>query len=228
MAGNALAFLSNLYLWMGLSIFFMVGFGILLIFLIMLAKKTHAIVEFRATMKGVPICLFFQDNRYCEWKPIKPDAGIIMDKEYGAYIINERATYVDRRTKNVLIPFDANIGASINVKAAKLIDDLQHIAKDEEQMRELRRAIALDQIDENESINVLKTSIHFGAIKNMMTAMIPHNISAKIEKVIAQRLKGYGAVNVPQIAFLFAAIFGAILLGALVIKLAFPKAGAGK
>jgi hypothetical protein len=57
----------------------------------------------------------------------------------------------------------------------------------------------------------------------MMTALIPHNINAKIEKVIAQRMKSYGNVNVPQIALIFVAIFGAILLGALIIKLAFGK-----
>jgi hypothetical protein len=36
-------------------------------------------------------------------------------------------------------------------------------------------------------------------------------------------MKSFGSVNIPQIALLFVAIFGAILLGALVIKLAFKK-----
>ena len=51
-----------------------------------------------------------------------------------------------------------------------------------------------------------------------MTALIPHNINAKIEKVIASRLKGYGQVNVPQIALLFCAILGAIILGTIIVK----------
>jgi hypothetical protein len=88
--------------------------------------------------------------------------------------------------------------------------------------KKLRFAITNNLIDENAEINVLKTSIHFGAIKNMMTALIPHNINAKIEKVIASRMQNFGSVNVPQVAMLFAAIFGAILLGAMVIKLIFP------
>jgi len=196
---------------------------ILVIFLIVLAKKTHTIVEFKAWIKGVPIALFFQENRYCEWKPIKPEAGIITDKDYGAFIVNERATYVDKRTKNILIPFDAQIASSINVHAAKLIEDLQYIVKDEEEFKKLRIAVATNMIDENDTINCIKTSIHFGAIKNMMTALIPHNINAKIEKVIASRLKSYGNINVPQIALMFAAIFGAILLGYLVIRLVNPK-----
>ena len=221
----AINLLTNIYLWMGLAFLFLILFIFLFIFLILLSKLTHAIVEFKAKIKGYPIALFFQENRYIEWKPIQPEAGILVDDDYGAFIINERATYVDRRTKNIIIPFDSAFGASVNVRAAKLADDLQYIIKNEKQMEMLRLAISTDQIKEDETINALRTSVHFGAIKNMMTALIPHNVNAKIEKVIAARLKGYGKVNVPQIAMLFAAIFGAILLGALVIKLAFPAAG---
>lgn len=217
----AMNWLVNIYMWIALALLFVTLFILLFIFLIILAKKTHAIVEFKSWIKGIPICMFFQENRYVEWKPVKPDAGIIADENYGAYIVNERATYVDKRTKNVIIPFDASFGASINVHAAKLVDDLQYVVRDEEEMKNLRHAIATNQIEESETINALKTSIHFGAIKNMMTALIPHNINAKIEKVIASRMKGFGKVNIPQVALLFVAIFGAILLGALVIKLAF-------
>jgi len=221
----ALEWIANPYLWIGLALGFMLLFLLSIIFIIILAKKTHAIIEFKAFLKGCPICLFFQENRYCEWKAIRPDAGIIVDKNYGAYIINERATYIDRTTKAVLIPFDASIATSINVKAAKLIDDFTWIVKDESEMKKLRQAIANNEIAEDEKINVLKTSINFGAVKNMMTALIPHNINAKIEKTIAARIKNYGQVNVPQIALLFCAILGAVILGALIIKLAFPKAG---
>jgi len=212
--------LTNIYLWIGMSLFFMLLTGLLVIFLVILSKKTHTIVEFKAWLKGRPIALFFQENRYCEWKPVEPEAGIITDEKYGSYIINERATYIDKRTKNILIPFDASFAASINVHSAKLADDLQYIVKDEEQMKQLRSAIGRNMIDDNESINVLKTSVHFGAIKNMMTALIPHNINAKIEKAIAARMKGYGNVNVPQVALLFAAVLGAIFIGCLIIKVA--------
>jgi len=212
-------FMTNIYLWMGLTFLFIILFVLLFIFLVILAKKTHTMVEFRAWMKGWPIALFFQENRYCEWKPVEPEAGIIQDKHYGAFIINERATYIDKRTKNVLIPFDSQFGVSVNVHAAKVCDDLQYIMKDEEEMKKLRFAIGRNLIDDNESIDVLKTSINFGAIKNMMTAIIPHNINAKIEKVIASRMKGMGQINIWQIVLVFVAIFGAILMGYLVIKL---------
>jgi len=218
-----MAFITNIYLWISLALFFLLMFGILMIFLIILAKKTHAIVEFKAWMKGRPIALFFQENRYCEWRPVQPEAGVIQDKDYGAFIINERATYIDKRTKNVLIPFDSSFGASINVHAAKLVDDLQYIVKDEEQLKQLRYLIGNNMIDDSKTIDALKTSIHFGAIKNMMTALVPHNINAKIEKIIAARLKNFGSVNVPQVALLFGAMLGAILLGALIIYLVFKK-----
>jgi len=211
--------LINIYLWISMALLFLLLFIILFIFLIVLAKKTHAIIEFKAWMKGLPIALFFEENRYVDWKPVKPEGGIITDKHYGGFIINERATYIDKRTKNILIPFDANFGASVNVHAAKLADDLQYIVKDDEQMKMLRRAVATNSIDDNETIIALKTSIHFGAIKNMMTALIPHNITAKIEKVLAERMKNYGNVNVPQVALLFVAILGAILIGYLIIRL---------
>lgn len=205
------------------AVFFLLFIG-LLVLLILLAKKTHAIIEFKAWMKGKPIGLFFQDNRYLEWKPVDPDAGIIIDKYFGAYIINERATYVDKLTKNIMLPFDASFGTSVNIHAAKLADDLQYVVKDEEAMKLLRNAIATGTIDENESINALKTTVQIGALKTMMTALIPHNINAKIEKVIASRMKGYGNPNVVQVALLFAAVLGAIIMGVIIIKSVFPGA----
>jgi hypothetical protein len=216
-----LAFLTNIYVWIGTTMLFLLLFVLMFIFVIVLSKKTHAIVELKAWMKGKPIALFFLENRYCEWRPVAVEAGIIQDKDYGAFILNEKASYVDKRTKAVLLPFDASIAAGVNVHAAKLMDDLQYIVQDEEEMKKLRFAIANGMIDEEQPVMGLRTTVHFGAIKNMMTALIPHNINAKIEKTIAARLKNYGSINIPQIAMLFAAIFGAILLGALIIKLAF-------
>lgn len=215
----AFEFLTNIWLWMGLTFLFLLLWLLTFIFVIVLAKKTHAMVELKAWLGGKPIALFFAENRYCEWKAVKPEAGIITDDKYGAFIINERATYVDKKTKAVLIPFDAAFAGSLNVHAAKLADDLQYIVQDEEEMHKLRHAIATNQIDENQTIDVLKTSVHFGAMKSMLTAMIPHNISAKIEMTIAQRMKNFGKVNAMQILLLFAGMLGAICIGYLIIRL---------
>jgi len=212
--------LVNPLLWIGLFFFMFIIVIILAILLFILGKKTHCLVELKAWIKGRPIAMFFQENRYVEWKPVVPDAGLIIDKNYGAFIINEKATYVDKRTKNVIIPFDAQFASSINVKAAKLVDDLQYITKDEDEMKKLRYLVANNAIDDNETINSLKTSVNFGSLKTMMTALIPHNINAKIEKTIAARVKGYGVVNNMQVILTFAAVFGAIIIGYMIIRIA--------
>lgn len=213
-----MAWLTNIYLWMGLSFLFLLLFVLLLIFLVVLTMKTHAIIEFKSWMKGRPIALFFEENRYVDWKVVKSEGGIITDKDYGGFIINERATYVDKKTKNVLIPFDSNFGASVNIHAAKLCDDLQYIMKDEEEMKKFRQAIANNQIESSEIIDSVKTSVHIGAIKNMMTALIPHNITAKIEKTIAERMQGMSQVNSMQVALTFVAVLGAIIIGYILLK----------
>jgi hypothetical protein len=213
----------NPYIWMAGTFLFLIMFIILFILFVWIAKKTHAIQEFKASLKGIPMALFFLENRYIDWRPVKTEAGIVTDKDYGAFIVNEKATYIDRKTKNVFLPFDAQFGAGINMHAAKLADDLEYVMKDEEEMKALRNAIAKNLITDDETIQALKTTINVGTLKTMMNAIIPHNINAKIEKMVASRMKGLGNVNVAQVILIFVAIFGAILLGAMVIKLAFGK-----
>lgn len=142
---TATSWISNVYVWMGVSLTFILLFFLLLIMIIVIAKKTHAIIEIKAWLKGKPIALFFLENRYCEWKPVTVEAGILQDKDYGAFIINSRASYVDKKTKAVLLPFDASVATSVNVHAAKLMDDLQYVISDEEEMKKLRYAIAKDR-----------------------------------------------------------------------------------
>lgn len=219
----AVPFYLNIYTWMFTAIICLLLFGTMMVVFIIMAKKTHMVPEFKAFLKGRPICLFYRDDRYCDWKVVAPEAGIIQEKDYGAFIINDKSSYIDKKTKIVMIPFYSAIGASINVKAAKLADDLQYMIKDEVEMRKTRYAIANNLIDDSNSINVLKTSISFSAIKNMMTALIPHNVNSKIEKTIAARLKGYGNVNVPQIALMFGAVLGAIIVGIIIIKMVLGK-----
>ena len=96
-------------------------------------RKCHPenIVRYDKTMEQV---ILVESNKYkvvqmweCEWKAIKPEALILQDDDYGTYLINETGTYIDRLTKNILIPFDANLATSVNISAAKLADDLKFI-----------------------------------------------------------------------------------------------------
>ena len=216
--GN-LDWVTSWQMWFWLAIILFLFFVFETIIIIIWSKKTHAVVEFKAWRKGWPISMFFMDSGYMEWIAIKPEAGIVQSDDYGTYIINEKGTYIDRRTKNILIPFDANLATSINVSAAKLADDLKYIIRDEKQMAILRQAIMLGQIEETETVEAIKASVQFSAIKGMLNAMIPHAISAKIEKMIALRMKGYNKINVPQIILIFVAILGAIILGTIIVYL---------
>lgn len=220
-----MSFVTNIYVWIVATLVCLALFIILLILLIVMAKKTHAIIEFKAWISGKPIAIFFQENRFVHWEAIEPEAGIITHKNYGAFIVNEKACYIDKRTKNMLLPFDAAFGSGVNIHAAKLADDLQYIMKDEEQVRRFRQMIASGELEETDTVSVLKTTVNIGAIKSMMTALIPHNIAAKIEKILAQRMKGFGQINVWQIVLVFVAVLGAIVLGMILIKVVFNKGG---
>lgn len=215
----AVPFYMNIWFWIIMAFVFLILFGILFFLFIFISFKTHMIAEFNASKEKSPYGIFYRDDGYCEWKAIKPESGIVVDKDYGPFFINDRETYVDKRTKAIFISFDASIGANNNAKIGKIADELKYMITDEEQIKNLRYAIANNLIDENETINAFKTNINFGVMKTMMTALSPHNINSKIEKIIAERLKKYGQVNMMQIVILFGAVLGIILLGTIIVKM---------
>ncbi len=93
----AMEFLLNTTLWIGLTVFFFLGVAGLGIFYFILFSRTHVGVELKAFFSNTPIGIFFQDNKFAEWKPITPINGVVYDKVYGPFIVN--STYVDKRTK---------------------------------------------------------------------------------------------------------------------------------
>ena len=222
-----MAFYNNLFFWIGMFGVTFLLFLMETIFLIILAKKTHAIKEFKATFGGKPIAMFFMDSGFVEWKPVTPEAGIIQDEMYGSFIINEKGTYVDKTTKAIIIPFDASVAPSVNMKAAKLADNLKHILRDEKQMIEFRKAIMDGTLDESLEVQVLRDSIQLSSLRGTLNAMIPHSITAKIEKMVANRLSQYGKINVFQVIIVFAAILGAIVMGYILIKTVAGGGGGG-
>ena len=222
----AVPFYMQWQLWFWLAIILFLFFCFYTILLIILAKKTHALIEFKAWRKGIPICMFFMNSGYVDWIPIKTEAGLIEHPDYGTYLINNEGTYIDKTTKNIIIPFDTDLATSINVSAAKLADDLKFILRDDKELAVLREAIMTGKIDDEEIVNSLKMSVNFSSIKGMMNAMVPHNITAKIEKMIALRLKGHSKINVPQLLLIFCVILGAIILGVIIIKSVLGNGGA--
>lgn len=190
-------------------------------------KKTHAWQEFMAHFRGKTICLFFNDNKTVEWKAVKPEAGIINDDIYGSFLINERGVYTDRKTRHVIAPFSTSIAVGAPVKLVKMSDDLSKILRDEKDMHALRDALFRNEIDDNDEFSALKESVNFNSLKEFANCLIPHNITAKINMTIAQRLKGYGAINNQQMFFWIILTIGAVGLMAMVLWMTLKGGNAG-
>jgi len=208
--------IDSILIWVGVSMIFVLLFAVQIILLIVVSKKTHAIIEFKASLKGTPISLFFHDNRYCEWKNTAPEAGMIEDKEYGSFIID--ATYIDKHTKNVLMPFNSSYAMSINAKAAKMADDLSYSLREQIARQKLKTGIKHNKIAETKTFKSLRTSIDFSGIKHFVAPIIPHNIQSKISNTIAWRLRNFGRSNVQNITLIIISFLAAVILGGLVLK----------
>ena len=207
---------STIYIFVGLSTVFALLFMAGLIGLIIISKKTHAIIEFKSSSKGNPIALFFQDNKYCEWKNVVPDAGMIEDKNYGSFVID--STYIDKKTKNILVPFNSSFAMSINVKAAKMADDLTYVFKEQHIMKNFRDGIVSGKISETDGVDTLRTSVNFSTLKHFVSPILPHNIQSKIVNTVKLRTKDMGGGNIPNIVLLIVAALGALVLGGLILK----------
>lgn len=210
---------TDIIILVAVSTFLALGLMAGLVLIIIISKKTHAIIEFKSSSKGTPISIFFQDNRYCEWKNTKPDAGLIEDKEYGTFVIE--STYIDKHTKNVLIPFNSSFAMSLNVKAAKMADDLTYMFKEQEHRHRLKLGILEGRVQETDGINTLRTSVNFSAIKRFVSPILPHNIQSKIVNTVELRLKGANQKSMQNIILLAIAAIGALGLGVMVIKYVF-------
>lgn len=203
-------------IWFGISIFFIICLIIGFILLIVISKKTHGLIEFKSSTKGQPMSVFFQDNRYCEWKVIKPEAGLVEDKEHGTFVIV--STYVDKKTKNVLVPFNSNYGFSLNVKASKMADDLDYFLKEQREKKTLKREVLSGEKKETDGINTLRTSVNFSPLKNFVPPILPHNIKSKIINTVNLRLENMGVSNAQNIILLAISALGALILGGIVLK----------
>jgi hypothetical protein len=203
-------------IWVGIAVILALLVMSSFIFLIFVAKKTHAIIEFKSSMQGNPISLFFQDNRYCEWKVSVPDAGMIEDKQYGQFVVDQ--TYIDKKTKNVLIPFNSTYATSLNVKAAKMADDLTYMFKEKDHRKKLKYGLLQGVIQESEGIDTLRTSINFSSIKHFVPPLLPHNIQSKIVNQVQLRLADKGSGNLPNIILLAISAIGAMVLSGLVLR----------
>ena len=208
---------TTLYICVGVAVISALSFLVQIGVLVFINMKTHAMLEFKASMKREPIALFFDDNKYVEWKNEKTDAGMIEDKQHGYFMID--ATYIDSKTKNVYIPYNTAFAVSLNVKSAKLADDLRFVLKNQDHFTNLKQGILNDEIGENEGIQTLRTTVNFSSIKHLVSPLLPHNVKSKVIGTVRLRLKDSGMSNMPNIALGIVAAIGAIILGGIMIKL---------
>lgn len=193
---------------------------------IFMARRTNGFRELRASISGKRICWFFDDTRTAEMRIHTPSAGIIADDDYGDFIINEKGTYVDKRTRNIVIPFSSSLAVGGEVKHFEAADQLATLLGDEKQLQELSLKMANGDLTD-ERFEALKTSINFNALKSFSNTILPHNIQAKINMEVARRLKSYGNVNGKQMIIWIIMIIGAIGLMALVLWLVLGNKGGG-
>jgi hypothetical protein len=211
-------FMMNITFWIVCS-FTLVGLLIMLVIVLVLFKLfTHAFVELKAKFSGVPISIFLEDTRYAKWMPIKPEAGLIQSEEYGSFLINEQGSYIDRNTKNIYLFFDSGFAAGASVKAFKASHDLWKVFRDEEQLAAIRKELIMGNLDKTE-LEGLRESINFSHLRSLSNTILPHNITGVIEKKLQQRMMGLSKVNAGQIILIFVAILGAIIIGAILLKM---------
>ena len=206
----------NILIWVGTSMFFVLLFAIQIILLMIIAKKTHAIIEFKASTKGTPIGVFFHDNKYCEWRNTKPEAGMVEDKQYGSFIID--TTYIDKKTKNIMMPFNPSYAMSLNVKSSKMADDFTYVFKKQQERQLFRNGIKRNKIEDTTNIKSLRTSINFSNIKGFVAPILPHNIQSKITNMIHWRVKNINKGSVQNIVLMVIAFIAAVVLGGIVLK----------
>jgi hypothetical protein len=182
---------------------------------ILMAKRTNGFRELRASIGGKRVCWFFDDTRTAEMKIVEPSAGIVHDDNYGDFLINEKGTYVDKRTRNIIMPFSSQLAMGGEVKHFQAADQLANILGDERELQKVAIALANGEL-KDERFDALRTSVNFSALKSFSNTMLPHNITAKINLEIAKRIKSYGQVNTKQLMWFVIIGIGLILLAAFV------------
>jgi hypothetical protein len=209
-------FLMNIWVWVGSAIFFILLCTGLLILYYLIFNKSHVRTELKASMKKVPIGIFFQDNRFLDWKPVQVVNGIVNDEYYGPFFVTN--TYVDKRTKNIIIPFDVDMDGDRTSNTIELVKNFKNITTNEKSIDNLRLAITENLVESTPNIKNLTSHIKLSTLKHFFISSTPHNLKSKIEKIIAIRVAKFQNVNPMQAVIVFGAIFGIIVIGAILLK----------
>ena len=209
--------LLNIWVWVGSAILFFILSGILGIIYALLYLRTHMMVEIKAFFSKTPLGMFFQDNHFYDLKPITPINGVVYDKHYGPFVVT--TTYVDKRTKSIIIPFDVDMDGDRTSKLSELVKEFQYITNNEKSIANLRTAISSETVENTNNIKNVTSFIKFGTLKNLFVNNTPHNVRSKIEKMVAIRVNKMKNVDPMQAVIVFGAIFGTIVVSVILIKI---------
>lgn len=189
---------------------------VMIIFMYLLFKRTHAYMELKSFLTKTPLAIYFQDNRFADLKTITPINGVINDKAYGPFIVS--TTYVDKKTKNIIIPFDIDMDGDRTSSIKELVDKFKKISNNEKSMMNFRKLISNEQIKEDKTIKNVTSVINMGVLKSLFYSSAPHNIKSKIEKLVSVKLKNATNIDYKSAAVIFVVIFGSSVLAALVLN----------
>ena len=100
----------------------------------------------------------------------------------------------------------------------KLIDKFRFITNNEKSIASLRSAISSGNIEKDKDIGNVTSNIKYSTLKSLFVSYAPHSIRSKIEKIVAERIVKFGNVNAMQAVIVFGAIFGIIVIAAILLK----------
>lgn len=214
-----LEFLNNIMVWI-IAFFASAILNILLLVVFFIIRfKTHALIELRALVKKTPISLFFSDGKLFDMKANPIEANTTTDKDYGLFTRNEGNSYISKRTGKIVDVYDTGLAPGLNIKAAETVSYLKEMGESDSDIQELMKSLANGELSENTEINAIRKNINLNHLKQYENYVEPHNQEALIEKKLAKKLRSAGVQNGMSVALIFIAIFGAIVMGAILLNI---------
>ncbi len=98
--------------------------------------------------------------------PVTPINGVVYDEIYGPFIVT--TTYVDKKTKNIIIPFDIDMDGDRTTNIKSLVEEFRNITNNEKSIAELREAIAAGNVEIDGNVKNVTSHIRYGAIEEFI------------------------------------------------------------
>ena len=214
-----LEFLNNIMVWI-VAFFASAILNILLLVVFFIIRfKTHALIELRALVKKTPISLFFSDGKLFDMKANPIEANTTTDKDYGLFTRHEGNSYISKRTGKIVDVYDTGFTPGLNINAAETVSYLKEMGESDSDIQKLMTSLANGELSENTEINAIRKNINLNHLKQYENYVEPHNQEALIEKKLAKKLRSAGVQNGMSVALIFIAIFGAIVMGAILLNI---------